>query len=212
MKKSEPNKIKGDCIDCKLCIHVCPTGIDIRNGIQLECVNCTACMDACDEVMSNIKKPQGLIRIDSQEGITKGVNSLYNSRSIAYSMVLIVLLIFEVFLFMQRSEVETLLLRTPGTLYYENTPGEISNLYNYQLNNKTDIEEKVSLIVTNIDAVVEFVGAPPSTHPNEITEGALFIKIDKSLLITRKTKIMIDVMAGGQLVDEANTTFYGPLK
>lgn len=68
---SVQNKL-GDCIDCKLCIHVCPTGIDIRNGTQLECVNCTACMDACDEVMVKVDRPKGLIRLDSIEGIEKG--------------------------------------------------------------------------------------------------------------------------------------------
>lgn len=72
---SVQNKL-GDCIDCKLCIHVCPTGIDIRNGTQLECVNCTACMDACDEVMEKVERPKGLIRLDSIEGIEK-VNISY---------------------------------------------------------------------------------------------------------------------------------------
>lgn len=61
--------VLGDCVDCKLCVHVCPTGIDIRNGTQLECVNCTACMDACDDVMRKVHRPEGLIRLDSIEGI-----------------------------------------------------------------------------------------------------------------------------------------------
>jgi len=212
MRKSEVTSTKGDCIDCKLCVHVCPTGIDIRNGIQLECVNCTACMDACDEVMDKIDRPKGLIRIDSLLGITKGENSILNSRSIAYSFVLFVLIVFEGFLFLQRSDVETLLLRTPGTLFYENTPGEISNLYNYQLNNKTTLEDEVELIVTNMDAEIEYVGEAPRTKPNQISEGALFIRIEKELLKDRKTKIQIDVMAGGKLVDKASTTFYGPIK
>ena len=203
---------KGDCIDCKLCIHVCPTGIDIRNGIQLECVNCTACMDACDEVMEKINKPKGLIRLDSLMGVTKGINQLLNSRSIAYSSVLLILIVLEGFLFVQRAEVETLLLRTPGTLYYEDVPGQISNLYNYQLNNKTTTENQVEFRVTNADASVEFIGGQPSTRANQITEGALFIRIPKGKLTSRKMKLTLEVMAGQEILDRTTTTFYGPIK
>lgn len=212
IKKGQESSDKGDCIDCKLCIHVCPTGIDIRNGIQLECVNCTACMDACDEVMEKVSRPKGLIRIDSLEGITKGANSLLNRRSIAYSIVLLALIALEGFLFVQRADVETLLLRTPGTLFYENVPGEISNLYNYQLNNKTDIEVSVQFKVTNMDAVVEFVGNPPVTKPNQIVEGAVFIKIKREDLESRKTKLKLQIIADDKVLDNASTTFYGPVK
>ncbi len=69
IRKSETQDKKGDCVDCHLCVDVCPTGIDIRDGVQLECVNCTACIDACDDVMDKIKKPRGLIRYDSLNGI-----------------------------------------------------------------------------------------------------------------------------------------------
>ena len=84
----------GDCVNCNSCVVVCPTGIDIRNGTQMECVNCTACMDACDAVMSKINKPKGLIRYDSEVGISTGKHSIFNTRSIAYSAVLTLLLIF----------------------------------------------------------------------------------------------------------------------
>src|SRR6185295_19088446 len=84
---------QGDCIDCKLCVHVCPTGIDIRNGTQLECVNCTACIDACDEVMIKINKPKGLIRYASYTSIRDGVQKIITGRVMAYSFVLITLLV-----------------------------------------------------------------------------------------------------------------------
>jgi len=134
---------KGDCIDCTLCVQVCPTGIDIRNGTQLECVNCTACMDACDTVMDKIGKPTGLIRIDSYNGIKHGKKSLMNTRVYAYSAVLLALLMLQSFLFISRSEVETLFLRTPGMMFQTTDDGYISNLYNYQLINKTDLETEV---------------------------------------------------------------------
>lgn len=70
-KDAPVDETKGDCVDCKLCIQVCPTGIDIRNGVQLECVNCTACIDICDEVMDKVGKPKGLIRYASVDTIEK---------------------------------------------------------------------------------------------------------------------------------------------
>ncbi|HEV7230632.1 MAG TPA: cytochrome c oxidase accessory protein CcoG, partial [Bacteroidia bacterium] len=75
----------GDCVDCSLCVKVCPTGIDIRNGTQLECVNCTACIDACDEVMESVGFEKGLIRFASENGIARKEKLRITSRMIAYS-------------------------------------------------------------------------------------------------------------------------------
>src|SRR5690606_38137355 len=73
-KRGEPRgakgKTTGDCIDCRRCISVCPTGIDIRNGLQLECIGCAACIDACDDIMTKIDRPKGLVRYDSLNGLT----------------------------------------------------------------------------------------------------------------------------------------------
>jgi len=74
-KKIELTTGKGDCIDCKQCVHVCPTGIDIRNGTQLECINCTACIDECDTIMESVGLPKGLIRYASEDEIEKMRNS-----------------------------------------------------------------------------------------------------------------------------------------
>lgn len=204
---------KGDCIDCGLCVQVCPTGIDIRNGTQLECVNCTACMDACDEVMVKIKKPEGLIRIDSYKGIVEKKNSLWNSRVAAYSLVLVLLLGLESFLFMNRSSVETLFLRTPGMLYQDNDDGYISNLYNYQLINKTDTEMEVTFKCEDISGIIfQTIGQPPKTIKNQVSEGAVFIKIPKDKIKKRKTDLKIQVYSGDELIDESETTFLGPVK
>jgi cytochrome c oxidase accessory protein FixG len=205
--------VKGDCVDCGLCVQVCPTGIDIRNGTQLECVNCTACMDACDEVMVKIKKPEGLIRIDSYNGIVEKKNSLWNSRVAAYSLVLVALLGLESFLFMNRSSVETLFLRTPGMLYQDNDDGYISNLYNYQLINKTDAEMVVSFKCDDIPGIIfETIGQAPKTIKNQVSEGAVFIKIPKDKIQKRKTDLTILVYYNGEVIDESETTFLGPRK
>ncbi len=89
VKRGEPRgavgKADGDCIDCRRCVHVCPTGIDIRNGLQLECIGCTACIDACDEIMVKVGRPKGLIRYDSQNGFAGLARRFLRPRIYAYS-------------------------------------------------------------------------------------------------------------------------------
>lgn len=77
---------KGDCIDCKRCVNVCPTGIDIRNGLQLECVACSACVDACNDIMRKVKRPTGLIRYDSSAGINTGKRKILRPRILMYGV------------------------------------------------------------------------------------------------------------------------------
>ncbi|WP_235296419.1 cytochrome c oxidase accessory protein CcoG [Portibacter marinus] len=215
IRKNAPSDevVKGDCIDCNLCVKVCPTGIDIRNGIQLECVNCTACMDACDEVMEKIDRPKGLIRIDSYQSITNDQHSKINNRSIAYSVVLVILIALEAFLLMTRSEVEVLILKTPGTLFYEAYNNRISNMYNYQLTNKTDEILNLEFRCSNMNQVeFEFIGSKPETIKQGQTEGVLLIKIPKELMDERKINLKIDVLVDEKVIDQVKTTFIGPIK
>ena len=107
----------GDCIDCSLCVQVCPTGIDIRNGTQMECVNCTACIDVCDSVMDKVGFDKGLIRYASYSGIAENKPFKFNARIIAYTVVLVGMLSVLGFSLASRSDVETTLLRTPGMRY-----------------------------------------------------------------------------------------------
>lgn len=203
----------GDCIDCKLCVRVCPTGIDIRNGIQLECVNCTACMDACDEVMLKVGRPTGLIRMDSYNGIVNKAHKYINPRSVAYSIILVALLGVEVFLLTTRSQIDALLLRTPGLLYQEVDNGEsITNLYNYEIINKTAEPLKLEFILDKGIGVIEYVGQPPEALPHEKTSGALFIKIPRDQLSGRKTNLSLRLESGDNQFKKIKTTFLGPVK
>ncbi len=212
IRKNQPVQDNtGDCIDCNLCVKVCPTGIDIRDGIQLECVNCTACMDACDEVMEKVERPKGLIRIASLASITNKKFNIINKRSIAYTIVLLILIVLESFLFIGRSELEVILLRTPGMLYQEHEEGVISNLYNYQIINKSDKEFIVDFKIDNGgDAIIEFVGQPPHTLSQKTTEGALFIKIPKDQLSGRKSDLELKAYNRDVEMASFSTTFFGP--
>ena len=179
----------GDCIDCGLCVQVCPTGIDIRNGTQLECVNCTACMDACDEVMLKIGREQELIRYDSLNGIEKGHKKIWSPRALAYTGVLSALIVLEIFLFALRTDVETLLLRTPGLLFQEVNETTISNLYNYQVINKTSNELKIEFRLEADYGEIKLVGEAPVAKKNDISKGGLFIEMPKDKLKSGKNTV-----------------------
>ncbi len=210
-----PTAQLGDCVDCKLCVHVCPTGIDIRNGTQLECVNCTACMDACDGVMEKVNRPKGLIRYDSETGIKEGRRKIFTTRVWAYTGVLVALIAVQAFLFATRSEVETVLLRTPGQLFQKVEGGYLSNLYNYEVINKTgqDIPSIEFKLVGAPGGRIKLVGDASTIVPKQgMVKGVMFIEMPENKLESRKTKLKIEVWSNGKLVDEAKTNFLGPVK
>ncbi|MEL6253296.1 MAG: cytochrome c oxidase accessory protein CcoG [Bacteroidota bacterium] len=210
-KRNEDPGTKGDCIDCKLCIAVCPTGIDIRNGTQMECVNCTACIDACDQVMEKVKKPKGLIRFDSYNGIANGIPFRFNTRIIAYSVVLVALLSVLGFSLSSRSDIETTLLRVPGTLYQKTEDGQISNMYNIDLVNKTKEELNLDIKLTSHEGEIQVIGQEFVVAPQDISQGIILIKIPRDLLEGRKNEIKIELWSGDQLVDKASSNFLGPV-
>jgi len=204
------NKL-GDCIDCKLCVQVCPTGIDIRDGTQLECVNCTACIDACDAVMDKIDRPRGLIRYDSYNGIVEKRNKIFTPRVIAYTAVLSVLVLVNILLLSNRSDVETLLQRTPGMLYQEVDDEYISNLYNYQVINKTNETFPFEFrLAEGIEGRIRPVGTLPDTKASGMVEGAIFIELPRSELNGRKNNITVEVYSNGERIDHIKTNFLGP--
>lgn len=209
---AQPAPVLGDCVDCKLCVQVCPTGIDIRNGTQLECINCTACMDACDEVMDKIGRDRGLIRYDSYNGVTEQNRRLFTPRVIAYSVVLVALLALEIGLLAGRSPVEVLFLRTPGMLYQEVGDTHISNLYNYQIQNKRSEEMSLEFRFRgDTPGRLRWVGELPTVEKQEMAEGAVFIDLPRTALSGRKNKIVLDIYSNGEHIGTVKTNFLGPI-
>ena len=203
----------GDCIDCFQCVHVCPTGIDIRNGTQMECVNCTACIDECDYIMESIKKPKGLIRYASEDEIEKKSKFKITARMKGYTAVLIILTGVLTGMLLLRNEVEARVLRLPGQLYEHKENNIISNVFTYKLVNKTsqsidDIKFKLRKYNGEIKIVSTqgFISVPAQG----LAEGTLFIEINKSDLTGDKNKLTIDVYSNDQLIETTTVNFLGP--
>lgn len=203
----------GDCIDCKLCIAVCPTGIDIRNGTQLECVNCTACMDACDAVMDKIGRPRDLIRYDSMTGIKSGRRKIFTPRVWAYTGVLIALVVVDAILIANRGIVETIILRSPGQSYQQKDETHLTNLYTYTIINKSTEELPIQLHLVSPEGKLQMVGqAPGMLEKGTKKQGAFFVELEKDELNGRKTPVVIEILSAGKKIDEVKTNFLGPGK
>ncbi|MBV6647040.1 MAG: cytochrome c oxidase accessory protein CcoG [Cyclobacteriaceae bacterium] len=200
----------GDCIDCKQCVVVCPTGIDIRNGTQLECVNCTACIDACDNIMDRVGFKRGLIRYASESNISDHQPFRFTPRLKAYSAAMVLLIGVMISLLILRTDIETTVLRTPGLLYQEKSESSISNLYNYKVINKTNRELPLELRLENNPGKIELVGELSTVASQGVTEGAFFIILKRNALKKMSTKLKVGIYSDGKKLETVKTTFLGP--
>ena len=201
----------GDCIDCKQCVHVCPTGIDIRNGTQLECINCTACIDACDEIMDKTGFDRGLIRYASEDDIEKKATFKFNARLIAYSVILTILIGVLVTMLFLRTDVEATILRLPGQTF-QSTETTIKNVYTVKFINKTTEDiSNVSIKLISHKGTVEMVGGNVDVKKQGLKEGTLFVEIDKKDLNSSKEKLKMGIYSNDKLIEQTSTNFMGPL-
>lgn len=207
--ESEPH---GDCVDCLECIRVCPTGIDIRNGLQLECVNCTACMDICDGVMEKTHRPKGLIRYASEESIKNKTPLTFTRRMMAYTAVLFVLIGVETFLLATRSDVEINTVRTRGTLFTTEQDGSIGNLFNVKLINKTSEEMHFEFKIEGKDARFDWIGHQYVLQPGEMKNGELFIYIPLNQLPEQKNDLILEIWGNGKLRAKEKVNVIAPPK
>ncbi|MFV1883564.1 MAG: cytochrome c oxidase accessory protein CcoG [Balneola sp.] len=200
----------GDCIDCYQCVKVCPMGIDIRNGTQLECVHCTACIDACDHIMDKIDKPRGLIRYSSENAIRSEERKIINPRVLGYSTVLLVLMTTFIVLMSMRTELETTILREPGTLYQELPGNRYSNIYDIKVINKTfdDIEYDLELI--SPEGIIVSLGNITSIAEQSVAEGRFMVQLSEEVLNGLQTELTFQVKSNGKVVETVKTGFLGP--
>ncbi len=202
---------EGDCIDCKACVHVCPTGIDIRNGTQLECVNCTACIDACNHIMDSINLPQGLIRYDSEEGVQTKQKWKITPRMIGYSVILLLIVALEITLLATRSSIGMSIIRARGTLFTTEADGSISNLYNIKLINKTEHDMPVELKLKERVGLVKWIGKQEIIIPaSSSLDAEFFLTVPANAIPEQKNKWKMECWSSGKKIGSDNINFIAP--
>lgn len=171
---------RGDCIDCGRCFQVCPTGIDIRNGLQMECIACTACIDACDEIMDKVKKPRGLIRYKSLEGV---VVNWFRPRAIIYSSLTIISFISLLALAFNHSDERFLILRgktTPFLVTEINQEEVVLNQFIFRTENRGEEDLEISLALGSEKAKLQISQNPIHSPKKKKIDVPFFILVPKS--------------------------------
>lgn len=143
----------GDCVDCNMCVQACPTGIDIRNGLQYECITCAACIDACNAVMDTMRYPRGLIRYTTQNALDGKPVRILRPRVIVYGTLLLTLFALFVVTLANRAPVHLDVLRDRNALYRETGDGRIENVYTLKIINKSEQPQALRVEVSGLSGL-----------------------------------------------------------
>lgn len=189
--RHQPEDNAGDCVDCNQCVVVCPTGIDIRNGLQLECVNCTQCIDACDSVMDRVGKPPGLIRYSSQDALAGKSPTMFRWRTIAYPLLLTSIAIAFLVVLSTKFDFDAKLIRTPGGAPFNRVAsGRITNNFSLRLVNRTDQPQSYQLtVIAPSQASVTIV--------DDDHQGGIQLEPNQNSLIPIVVEVPTQVTLGG---------------
>lgn len=213
IRKNENRKEagKGDCIDCGLCVSVCPTGIDIRNGTQLECINCTACIDECDLMMASVGQEKGLIRFVSENGIKNGTRFEWTKRVKAYTVLLTALLGVLITLLVTRTDFQATIFRQRGTTYQVTEKGLVSNIFEISLANKTRNDYKVKLLLDDKEGEIVQVNNKMILKKEGHLKERFLVKYPYKAMENGKKIFTVIVLGNGKEIQHVKVKFIGPL-
>jgi len=171
----------GDCIDCGACVLTCPTGIDIRDGLQMECIHCTQCADACDAIMDKIGKPRGLIRYTSRDEVEGKPTHLLRPRVILYPAALVITVGLLAFNLGTKADTDVTLLRGAGAPFTRQPDGSVVNQIRVKITNRDAAERSYRLEVTGVAGASLIAPQNPVTVPGSRTvETSVFVVVPES--------------------------------
>jgi len=208
------SKNLGSCIDCTLCVQVCPTGIDIRNGLQYQCIACSACIDVCDGVMDKMGYERGLIKYTTENARQGNVVSLFRPRIIVYALALILMTVSLAYAIITRIPLEVDIIRDRARLFNETDTGLIENTYSLQIINKDEATHTYKITASGIDNIKMIIKSPIITVPaGEVMDVPLRLQVDAYDIKNRSTEVMLSVRSTDNEdihADEA-ARFLGPI-
>lgn len=199
--------IVGDCLDCGACVLVCPSGIDIRNGIQLECIQCTACIDACNRMMDAVNKPHGLIRYTSYNTVKEGRKRLVKFRTLGYLAVWLVVLSVFTTLLLRRENIETVLLRQPGMLAQKFPDGALGNMYSLKIFNKTFDKQSADLRLSVPAGEIRYIDRLTDIGPQSVAEVRFFVALKPEAVQGASQPVELEIWSNNELVRKKKTVF-----
>lgn len=201
----------GDCIDCKLCVHVCPTGIDIRDGLQIACISCAACIDACDDVMLKMDYPKGLISYTTEHNLSGQKTKLIRPRLIGYAAALLIMLSLFSYTVLNRTLVEINVLkdRTP---YRENQEGRIENVYTLKIMNKDQKDHTFVIEASGLNGLALEGKRHISAAAGEILSVPVSISVDPEDIPSSTNLIEFKILSedDNSIHRTAESRFLGP--
>lgn len=211
-RKKDPNAA-GDCVDCGLCVQVCPTGIDIRDGLQYECIACAACVDVCNEVMTQVKRPPNLIKYTTEASMEGNLTRILRPRIIIYAVLLGLLFAGFVTALAMRSSVQFDVLRDRNALYQVIGNDQIANSYTLKVMNKGHIDQRYRIEVEGLpEAKIEIANERVITA-GEIANVAVQVSAPNSALAGKSQTIYLKLTElDGESPDTVmeKTRFFGP--
>ena len=201
----------GDCIDCQVCVQVCPVGIDIRDGLQYECINCALCIDGCNEIMDKMGYERGLIRYTTENQLEHKQEHKVRPKLLGYGAVLLIMVAAFAFTIFDRDNLELDIKRDRSSLYGTTIEGLIENSYTLKILNKSQDTESYIISVTGVDGLILKGRTEFELASGTQTEVSLRAQIDPALLITPNLPIefVISTKDGSAQVSE-ESRFIGP--
>jgi cytochrome c oxidase accessory protein FixG len=202
----------GDCVDCGQCVAVCPTGIDIRNGLQMECINCTQCIDVCNSVMDKVGLPRGLVRYSSQEQLETKSRKILRPRLIIYPVVLAVTLTLFGIVFSSKHDFDVTLLRNHGSPFIIASDGKIENTMRLKLVNRTEKETEFTVRLKGInEAVIDFAeDGPIILAPEETKTFPFLIRFSPSEAPTGNRDVVLEITSSQNAIRSVPQTLLAP--
>ncbi|MBY5923447.1 cytochrome c oxidase accessory protein CcoG [Ferrimonas balearica] len=208
-RKQDPKAMGlGDCIDCSLCVQVCPTGIDIRNGLQYECINCGACIDTCDDVMAKMGYDKGLISYTTERQLAGGESKVARPKLLGYGVVLGVMVLGFIYTLLTLAPVQIDVLRDRNQLYRETRDGLVENVYTLRLLNKTDQDQQFNLSVTGLPEYRWSGDQTVRVAAGEVYTLPISVAVDPFHLKKPMTEIIFELNSvDGQLQSQTESRF-----